>query len=60
MQVEQEVARLEQLKSAKIKEVLLKKKKELEETCRRTHMDTEALTRAEYSSEAIESGKDLG
>ncbi|XP_021912027.1 65-kDa microtubule-associated protein 4 isoform X2 [Carica papaya] len=54
--VEQEVARLEQLKSAKIKEVLLKKKKELEETCRRTHMVTEALTRAEYSSEAIESG----
>ena len=58
LQVEAEVSRLEQLKSSKLKEILLKKKLELEEVCRQSHMVTETLS-AEYSSEAIESGKFL-
>ena len=58
LQIEAEVLRLEQLKSSKLKEILLKKKLELEEVCRQSHMVTETLS-AEYSSEAIESGKFL-
>ncbi|KAK4849053.1 hypothetical protein QYF36_020281 [Acer negundo] len=52
--VEGEVSRLEQFKSVKIKEVILKKRLELEEICRKTHMVTEG--HQEYSIEAIESG----
>ncbi|KAM5584384.1 hypothetical protein ABKV19_003980 [Rosa sericea] len=54
--VEAEVSKLEQLKSIKLKEILLKKKLELEEVCRQSHMVTEILSAAEYSNEAIESG----
>ncbi|PRQ57651.1 putative microtubule-associated protein, MAP65/Ase1/PRC1 [Rosa chinensis] len=54
--VEAEVSKLEQLKSSKLKEILLKKKLELEEVCRQSHMVTEILSAAEYSNEAIESG----
>ncbi|KAK2650533.1 hypothetical protein Ddye_018022 [Dipteronia dyeriana] len=52
--VEGEVSRLEQFKSVKMKEVILKKRLELEEICRKTHMVTEG--HREYSIEAIESG----
>ncbi|PRQ37863.1 putative microtubule-associated protein, MAP65/Ase1/PRC1 [Rosa chinensis] len=54
--VEAEVSKLEQLKSIKLKEILLKKKLEPEEVCRQSHMVTEILSAAEYSNEAIESG----
>lgn len=50
------MSRLEQLKSSKLKEILLKRKLELEEICRQSHMVTETLSSAEYSNEAIESG----
>ena len=42
-----------------MKEIILKKKVELEEMCRRTHMVMEALISADYSIEAMESGKYL-
>ncbi|KAI4324904.1 hypothetical protein MLD38_030347 [Melastoma candidum] len=55
-QVAAEVARLEELKSSKMKELFLKKKLELEEICRKTHLIPELDTTIESSMEAIESG----
>ncbi|KAK9273501.1 hypothetical protein L1049_018311 [Liquidambar formosana] len=54
--VKAEVSRLEQLKSGKMKELVLKKKLELEDICRRTHMVLDVHSAMEYSIEAIESG----
>lgn len=56
VQVEAEVSRLEELKSSKMKELVLKKRTELEEICRKTHMVIEADSAIEYAIEAIESG----
>uniref|UniRef100_A0A5B7AE16 65-kDa microtubule-associated protein 3-like n=2 Tax=Davidia involucrata TaxID=16924 RepID=A0A5B7AE16_DAVIN len=53
---EAEVLRLQQLKSSRIKEVLLKKRSDLEEICRKAHMVAEALGAMDYSVEATESG----
>lgn len=53
------MSRLEELKSRKIKEVVIKKRLELEQICRQIHMVTEALCAMEYSVEAMESGKNL-
>ncbi|KAL5796347.1 hypothetical protein ACOSQ2_001167 [Xanthoceras sorbifolium] len=52
--VEGEVSRLEKFKSIKMKEIVLKKRLELEEMCRKTHMVIEG--RQEYSIDAMESG----
>ena len=57
LQVEAEVSRLEQLKSSKMKELILKKRTELEEICSRIHVVSEAYIPIEHSIEAIESGK---
>ncbi|XWS32316.1 hypothetical protein CRYUN_Cryun23aG0149300 [Craigia yunnanensis] len=54
--VEEEVSRLQRLKISRMKEIVLKKKVELEDMCRRTHMVMEALISADYSIEAMESG----
>lgn len=54
--VEEEVSRLQQLKSSKLKEIFQKKRLELEEICRQSHMVTEILSAMEYSNEALESG----
>ncbi|KAF6137624.1 hypothetical protein GIB67_036207 [Kingdonia uniflora] len=54
--VEAEVSRLEALKASKMKELVLKKRSELEEICRRTHMVVETDSAMEYAIEAIESG----
>lgn len=59
MQVEAEVLRLEQLKASKMKELVLKKKTELEELRRRTHLVAEACSETEFAIEAIEAGKNL-
>lgn len=56
VQVEAEVSRLEELKSSKMKELVLKKRFDLEEICRKTHMVLEADGVMEYAIEAIESG----
>ncbi|KDO85848.1 hypothetical protein CISIN_1g045523mg, partial [Citrus sinensis] len=52
--VEGEVSRLEQLKSSKMKELVLKKKLELAEILRKMHTVTETV--GDFSIEAIESG----
>ncbi|QCE07558.1 65-kDa microtubule-associated protein 3-like [Vigna unguiculata] len=54
--VETEVARLEKLKSSKMKELVLKKRTELEEICRKTHLIPEIDNAVEYAVDAIESG----
>lgn len=56
MQVEAEVSRLEELKSSKMKELVLKKRTELEEICRKTHMVPDFDSSMEHAIEAIESG----
>lgn len=56
LQVEAEVTRLEELKSSKMKELVLKKQSELEEICRKNHMVPENDSSMEYTLEAIESG----
>eukprot|EP00268_Persea_americana_P059422 TRINITY_DN7288_c0_g1_i15.p1 TRINITY_DN7288_c0_g1~~TRINITY_DN7288_c0_g1_i15.p1 ORF type:complete len:362 (+),score=96.82 TRINITY_DN7288_c0_g1_i15:913-1998(+) len=54
--VEAEVLRLEELKASKMKELVLKKRSELDEICRQTHLVAEADSSMEYAIEAIESG----
>ncbi|GKV16290.1 hypothetical protein SLEP1_g26954 [Rubroshorea leprosula] len=54
--VEAEVSRLEELKSSKMKELVLKKRSELEEICRKTHLVPEFDSALEDVIDAIESG----
>ncbi|KAF5959891.1 hypothetical protein HYC85_001100 [Camellia sinensis] len=54
--VEAEVCRLEELKSSKMKELVLKKRSELEEIFRNTHVNPESNSALEIAIEAIESG----
>lgn len=56
-QVEAEVARLEELKGSKMKELVLKKQTELEEICRRIHLIAESNTAIEKTFASMESGK---
>jgi hypothetical protein len=59
LQVEAEVSRLGQLKLSKLKELVMKKRLELEQICSQTHMVTEALSVMESSVEAMKSGKNF-
>ncbi|XVE64112.1 hypothetical protein DITRI_Ditri07aG0075600 [Diplodiscus trichospermus] len=54
--VEAEVSRLEELKSSKMKELVLKKRSELEEISRKTHLVPDSDIVVEDAIEAIESG----
>lgn len=54
--VEAEVARLEELKLSKMKELVLKKRSELEEICRKTHLIPEEDSTMKHIIEAMESG----
>ncbi|XVF53985.1 hypothetical protein PTKIN_Ptkin05aG0144800 [Pterospermum kingtungense] len=54
--VEAEVSRLEELKWSKMKELVLKKRSELEEICRKTHLVPDSDSAVEEATEAIESG----
>nr|XP_010325770.1 65-kDa microtubule-associated protein 3-like isoform X3 [Solanum lycopersicum] len=53
---EAEVSRLQAMKSTKMKEVLLRKRLELEEICRKAHLVIETQNSVDFSVEAIESG----
>jgi len=59
MQGEAEVYTLEELKSSKMKELVLKKRAELEEICQKTHLIPEIDSAVKYVVEATESGKFL-
>ncbi|PWA91055.1 microtubule associated protein (MAP65/ASE1) family protein [Artemisia annua] len=54
--VETEVSRLESLKSSKLKELVFKKRLELEDICRKTHLLPESDNAMEMALEAIETG----
>ncbi|CAM6085418.1 unnamed protein product [Calypogeia fissa] len=55
-QAELEVERLDQLKSSKMKELVQKKRSELEEICRRAHMEPDPSTAPDKTDALIESG----
>lgn len=59
LQAEAEVSRLQQMKSSKIKEVLLKKKSDLDELCRRAHIVSDEHSAMDFSVEALQSGRSL-
>ncbi|XP_028796529.1 65-kDa microtubule-associated protein 3-like [Neltuma alba] len=54
--VEAEVCRLNELKASKMKELVLKKRTELEEICRKVHLVPVIDNAVEFAVEAIESG----
>ncbi|KAL8539634.1 hypothetical protein ACS0TY_001298 [Phlomoides rotata] len=54
--VKAEVSRLEELKISKMKELVLKKKGELEDICRKTHLIPESNGSIDLAIEAVESG----
>lgn len=57
LQVEKEVESLQELKSTKMKELLLKKKLELEEICRKTHLTPQTVFPSQHSLELSDYGK---
>ncbi|KAL0317702.1 UNVERIFIED_CONTAM: microtubule-associated protein 3 [Sesamum angustifolium] len=54
--VKAEVSRLEELKASKMKELVLKKKTELEDICRKTHLIPESDSAIDLAVDAVESG----
>ncbi|KAL0304173.1 UNVERIFIED_CONTAM: microtubule-associated protein 3 [Sesamum radiatum] len=54
--VKAEVSRLEELKASKMKELVLKKKAELEDICRKTHLIPESDSAIDLAVDAVESG----
>lgn len=56
LQASAEVERLTKLKASRMKELVMKKRSELEEICRMTHIEPDTSTAAEKSSALIDSG----
>ncbi|KAH7664100.1 Microtubule-associated protein MAP65/Ase1/PRC1 protein [Dioscorea alata] len=56
-EVEAEVERLDQLKASKMKELFLKKKVELEEICKKSHMEMPSSTEMDHIMKLIISGE---
>ncbi|KAL6509467.1 hypothetical protein OROGR_022777 [Orobanche gracilis] len=54
--VKAEVSRLEEFKASKMKELVLKKKAELEDVCRKTHLSPGSGTSIDIAIDAVESG----
>ncbi|KAL6541765.1 hypothetical protein OROGR_011251 [Orobanche gracilis] len=54
--VKAEVSRLEEFKASKMKELVLKKKAELEDVCRKTHLSPGSDTSIDIAIDAVESG----
>ncbi|KAL7146470.1 hypothetical protein ABFS83_06G043000 [Erythranthe nasuta] len=54
--VKAEVSRLEEMKASKMKELVLKKKSELEDICRKTHLNPESNSSVSLAVDAVESG----
>ncbi|XP_058205730.1 65-kDa microtubule-associated protein 3-like [Rhododendron vialii] len=55
--VEAEVSRLEELKASKMKELVSRKRLELEEICQKMHLIPESNSAVEIAIEAVESGE---
>lgn len=56
--MEAEVERLDQLKASKMKELFLKKKVELEEICKKSHMEMPSSAEMDHIMKLIISGKE--
>lgn len=56
IQVEAEVVRLDEVKASKMKELVLKKRSELEDICRKTHLLPVSDSAIDQTIAAIESG----
>jgi protein regulator of cytokinesis 1 len=59
LQASAEVERLTKLKASRMKELVFKKRLELEEICRLTHIEPDTSTAAEKASALIDSGSFL-
>jgi len=57
LQASAEVEMLTKLKASRMKELVMKKRSELEEICRMIHIEPDSSTAAEKSSALIDSGK---
>ncbi|GJT52365.1 65-kDa microtubule-associated protein 8 [Tanacetum coccineum] len=57
IKAEAEVDRLDQLKASKMKELLVKKRTELEEICRRSHMEVPSLSEMDHVVSSIKHGE---
>lgn len=55
-QTEAEVGRLTQLKASRMKQLVLQRRLELEEECRKAHIEPDASTETEKTSALIDSG----
>lgn len=55
-QASAEVKRLTELKASRMKELVMKKRSELEEICRITHIEPDTSTAAEKANAMIDSG----
>ncbi|WOG83605.1 hypothetical protein DCAR_0102782 [Daucus carota subsp. sativus] len=55
-QASEEVERLTKLKASRMKELVIKKRSELEDICRKTHIEPDSSTAAEKSIAMIDSG----
>lgn len=55
-QASEEVERLTKLKASRMKELVMKRRSELEDICRMTHIEPDSSTAAEKSSALIDSG----
>jgi len=60
MKVESEVERLDQLKASKMKELFLRKQIELEEVCKKSHMEIPSQSEIDKILNLIMSGKSGG
>lgn len=56
LQAEAEVERLDELKASKMKEVVVKKQSEVEEICRRSHMEVPSLSETDHILNSISGG----
>lgn len=59
MQMEVEVDRLTKLKTSKLKEIVMKRRTELEEICQNAHIEPDASTAPEQTDALIDSGCSL-
>jgi protein regulator of cytokinesis 1 len=59
MQMEVEVERLTELKTSRLKEIVLKRRTELEDICKNAHIEPDLSTAPEQTNALIDSGKFL-
>ena len=56
MQMESEVERLTKLKTSRLKDIVMKRRRELEEICENAHIEPDVSTAPEQTDAMIDSG----